>query len=627
MKKQDLFVWALFTLLCVWASLTCCGAVYNVSPSQPLQPILDSAVGGDEIVLESGGVWKGSFLLPQNTSGRVITIRSTGSFSTGVRCRPGDSFAVLETPSSTPALRGSERCHDFAFHGIEFRQAATVNPCYTLVSFGYTKMNPDLQISNVADLSRNITFQHCYVHGWLTTNTQRGIALNVAGGIVRDSYFAEIHYLGVETQAIALWNSPGPIEVTNCYLSAGGMGFITGGAKSGTGKYPEKIRIRRNHFYKPREWFLMEPEYAGRKWVVKNSLELKTGTDVVISENVMENCYVMAQHGAHVVITPREADIRDVTITDNVIRWGGIGLHIAATPDSQRRILGETIIRNNLVYDISYGNQYQGEYLRGRGSMVLTGGNEEYFIEAMDVRNNTFVHGKELKAQGQESYWYGQTLVSFGEGRQIKRWTFVDNIGTSGAYLMHCSGDGAGKVGVETACGQVDQRGNVVILTSPLLSGYLFPGDSESMSLDDVFVDVQSWNLAVRPSSPHIGKGADVTALTEMAESVIRGTDAPPGEVYRVLATWTSGQHETSQEAVWSIDGAVVGTEQLPADVESMAAEMRLRPLQTVSVSIRGVNESGQSPEGTASVVVPDNPQPPPVPTAPNNVTITLEKQ
>ena len=51
------------------------------------------------------------------------------------------------------------------------------------------------------------------------------------------------------------------------------------------------IEIRRNHFYKPRSWNPADPTYGNIPLSVKNHLQLKNASRVLVEGNVMENVW------------------------------------------------------------------------------------------------------------------------------------------------------------------------------------------------------------------------------------------------------------------------------------------------------------------------------------------------
>lgn len=102
------------------------------------------------------------------------------------------------------------------------------------------------------------------------------------------------------------------------------------------------------------------PAVTGTKWTVKNIFELKNARQVVVDGNILENIWQAGQFGYAFVLTPRNQSgtapwvhVRDITITNNIVRHAGGVLHVTgydATNTSQQT--QRITIRNNLFYDI-----------------------------------------------------------------------------------------------------------------------------------------------------------------------------------------------------------------------------------------------------------------------------------
>jgi hypothetical protein len=102
---------------------------------------------------------------------------------------------------------------------------------------------------------------------------------------------------------------------------------------------------------------------TGTCWTVKNLFELKLGLRVNVQENLMENCWLQAQTGYAVLLTPRNQDktspwvyVRDVTFASNVVRHAGAGVMIEGyDTNAQTQQTQRILIRGNLFTDISHG--------------------------------------------------------------------------------------------------------------------------------------------------------------------------------------------------------------------------------------------------------------------------------
>ena len=85
---------------------------------------------------------------------------------------------------------------------------------------------------------------------------------------ILNSDIRDIKDVGYDSQAIAGWNTPGPIVIRNNFLEAAGENILFGGADPNIPNViPSDIVIENNLFTKDTAW-------RGRSWTVKNLFEL-----------------------------------------------------------------------------------------------------------------------------------------------------------------------------------------------------------------------------------------------------------------------------------------------------------------------------------------------------------------
>src|SRR5690606_22757623 len=112
-----------------------------------------------------------------------------------------------------------------------------------------------------------------------------------------DSWIAECHIKGFDSQAILSWNSPGPFKIVNNYLEGAGENVMFGGADPRIeGLVPSDIVIERNYFRKPLSW------KSSGAWTIKNLFELKNAQRVLVRANVFETNWANAQPGFAIVL-------------------------------------------------------------------------------------------------------------------------------------------------------------------------------------------------------------------------------------------------------------------------------------------------------------------------------------
>jgi hypothetical protein len=303
-----------------------------------LQAALNGASPGDTIVLQAGATYVGNFVLPARAGSSYIVIRTSalgaGFPAEGTRVGPADAplMARLVTPNSAPAVSTASGAHHYRLVGLEIGVAPDVTLNYGLVAFG----DGSSAQNSLAGVPHDLVLDRCYVHGNATGNMRRGVALNSAAAAVVDSYIAECHEVGADSQAICGWNGPGPYKIVNNYLEGAGENVLFGGADPYIqGLIPSDIEFRRNTLSKPLRWKVGHPTYAGIHWSVKNIFELKNAQRVLVEGNTMEHNWVDGQNGFAILFTPRNQDgtapwsvVRDVTFRNNVVRNVGAGINI-----------------------------------------------------------------------------------------------------------------------------------------------------------------------------------------------------------------------------------------------------------------------------------------------------------
>ena len=283
-----------------------------------------------------------------------------------------------------------------------------------------------------------ILIDRSYIHGRETLALRRCVSLNSASTAITNSYIAECHEKGPDSQAISGWNGPGPYRIENNYLEAGHEVITLGGSDpSIPGLIPSDIEIRRNHITRPMGW-------QGR-WDIKNLIEFKAGQRILIQGNVIENNWADLQVGFALLFWSNNQDgnapwtaTQDITVRDNVIRNTAQAINItakAANPSIPARRIS---IANNLIYKLgaaSLGGGGRGFQLVGPVSDIYVVGNTVFsptLAVVMDggqqpgfqLRNNVFgpseyaIFGADV-ADGQPA------LTRYAPGAQVSGNVFV----------------------------------------------------------------------------------------------------------------------------------------------------------------------------------------------------------
>src|SRR6185436_8478519 len=100
-----------------------------------------------------------------------------------------------------------------------------------------------------------------------------------------------------------------------------------------------------------------KPGYAGTKWAVKNTFELKNAQDVLVEGNVFENLWVADQTGYPIVFTPRNQNgtapwvvVQRVKFQINFIRHTAGGVNILGVDNNAPSQRPNHILVSNNVF-------------------------------------------------------------------------------------------------------------------------------------------------------------------------------------------------------------------------------------------------------------------------------------
>jgi hypothetical protein len=487
------------------------GAMRTVRAGENLQAALDAARPGDVILLEAGASFVGNFTLPAKLGSAWIVIRSSTADANlppeGTRVTPSFSAALpkLVSPNTNAVLRTASGAHHYRLIGVEMTVASSVTENYGIVLLGSGAHK------SLDQVPHHIILDRVYVHGHATLNLKSCVALNSATSAVIDSYLAECHGKGFDSQAIGGWNGPGPFKIVNNYLEGAGENLMFGGGDPSIPNLtPSDIEIRRNHFTRPVSWKGV--------WTVKNLFELKHAQRVLVEGNLFENHWADAQAGSAVVWksvnqngTAPWSVVRDVTFRRNRLRNVGGGIALAARPEEHPAVPASRVtIVDNVLDNVNVGA------FTGHGALFTVGGGPA----DVTIEHNTALHA------GPAHSALAMDIVP----PQMARFVFRNNVVTRGQHGVFGSGagEGANALTFYAAPGFKFER-NVLIGPD---NGAVYPANNSFPATIDAvgFVNVPAGNYRLAAGSPYKkarSDGRDPGADIEAVEGATQGVAAP----------------------------------------------------------------------------------------------------
>lgn len=501
------------------------GNTITVNAGGNLQAALNSAALGDTIVLQAGATFTGPFTLPNKTTGSGwIYIRSSAYSSLpppGTRVTPADAVnmpKITVTNNVGGAIQTAAGAHHYRFVGIEFLPISG-RFVTNLLELGTTE-------TTLASLPNNITVDRCYIHGDPAVGGRRGVLMNGSSIAVIDSYLSDFKEIGVDSQALLTFNSPGPLKIFNNYLEAAGENFMAGGGDPKiSNMVPSDIEVRRNYFFKPLAWI-------NQSWSVKNLFELKNAQRVLVEGNTFENSWPAAQIGFGILVTPRNQEgtapwsvTQDVTFRLNKVINVANGLNVSGRDDLQvSQVTRRLLFENNLFLVTRLAGQSGAG--AGRVFQVLFGPVD------VTIRHNTALIT--AVSGGTASFWDNNPK---GDQLDIR-----DNLVSNGDFGFFGNASSAGTVGLNAHFTNYSFLKNAVIggIGSIYPAGNFFPA-----SVADIgFVDYAGGNYRLGPTSAYLGAGSDgkdLGANIGAIEAAISGSAMPTLPVTVSVARLGSG--------------------------------------------------------------------------------------
>jgi hypothetical protein len=454
------------------------GSILAVHAGGDLQAALDNAFCGDTIELQAGAVFSGNFTLEAKScdSGHWIVIRTSAADSllppegqrltpcfAGVASLPGRPQYTCNHPQNVMARIENNTTADGPFilrsganhyrlMGLEITRTAGIRHSPTLIF---------VAPNGVAD---HIVVDRSWLHGTTHDETQDGVSLTGANSVaVVDSYFSDFHctdHTGSCTDAHAVGggngdHQDGPFKISNNFLEASGEAVMFGGGEATL--TPADIEILGNHFFKPWQWMPGNPKFVGatdgRPFVVKNHLELKNATRVLIEANLMENNWGgFTQAGYALLLGPKSqhtpngnvcplCQVTDVTIRYTRISHSGGGVQLETSMSGSDGNGGQALagtrwsIHDLVIDDIN--KNYVGE---GNLFLVMNGWKKNpvntitinHVTGFPDVEGHLLIVGNQISNPKMYGFVFTNNMVATGK---FPVWS-------SGGGLTSCSAKG-----------------------------------------------------------------------------------------------------------------------------------------------------------------------------------------
>jgi hypothetical protein len=483
------------------------GRRITVNAGDDFQRALDDAQPGDVLLLAPAAEFVGSFTLPRKTGNGWITIRTALPDAElppeGTRLTPSlaPRLAKLVSSSENPALSTAPGAHHYRLLGLEITVRSDVRTNGAIVALGGWRDQTSMD-----QVPHHLIVDRSFVHGHATLNTKRCIAINSAYTAIVDSYLADCHDKGFDSQAIAGWNGPGPFKVVNNYLEGAGENVMFGGGDPAIhGLVPSDIEIRRNHFFKPLSWKGV--------WTVKNILEFKNAQRVLVEGNVFENNWLDAQVGFALVLKSDNQSggapwsvTRNVTLRYNKLLNSPGGVDIMATGNNIREPANRILITDNLF-------DCRGTQLGGLGRLWQLV--EDPF--EIDIEHNT---------------GFADTSALMLDTRQKSHVVVRNNIVTRGAYGIFGTSKGEGNPAIDYYLPGSVITQNVLIgkTTAVYPAGNVFVARASDVG----FVDFDHGNYRLAKGSRFKGGGTDgrdLGADFDALEKATAGVVVPLGQL------------------------------------------------------------------------------------------------
>lgn len=493
---------AALRLLVLLACAPTMGATLSVPDGYPtIQAAIDAAAPGDTISLQAGRTYRENLVLKYKGGAEYVTIQSSALAelpASGNRVASADAVhmprleaADMRTPVIRTELARGNPAHHYKLVGLEIARPEGEGVYHNLIMLESEKQD------SLAKVPHDFIIDRCYVHGSAGASTRRGLYLGARDTQIINSYFAQFHEAGNDSQAILGVNGPGGYLIANNYLEAASENVLFGGTDPLIPNLvPSDIVIEYNYFHKPLAWRNAMPA-----WTVKNLFELKNARNVTVQNNLFENNWAEAQDGSAILFTVRNQEgrapwsvIENVVFRYNLVRNVGNFLQLLTSDYGQRSATMTNIdISNNLVMIAGAPMDSTGKAIQfNRGPAGAEGANYVF-------RHNTFI----LQENAQRFIQIEDGDSNFMPGLVIDDNIITTLEGSTGGIF---GGGSQGSDTLDYVSSSWSFRNNAM-----RQSGALYPQDSEYPHNIGAyrFEDAEADDFRLKPNSPYYQGGTD----------------------------------------------------------------------------------------------------------------------
>ena len=467
----------------------------DVPAGGDLQFALNHIGAGGIVRLAPGAVYSGNFVLPVKTGTGVVTITTNTTLpAAGTRIDPSyrPLLATIRSANPLTALRTASGAANYRIVGVAFD--ANVGGYSDVIALGRGEQ------TTLAEMPHHIELDRILIAGDAAVGQKRGISVNAAHVVIANSDIRGIKAFGQDSQAIAAWNTPGPLTIRNNFLEAAGENILIGGAHVAIPDLvPSDILVEHNLLTK-------DPSWRGSYWTVKNLFELKSARRVVVRGNTMEYNWSAAQTGYAVVFTPRNTGghnpwsvIEDVEFIDNVVRHSGSAINLLGHDNlATSGQLARIVIRDNLFEGISH------TAWGGSGSFAQIGGEPR----DITIDHNTVMHTGNIVTFYSGSYYdRSGAVVPAGP---TQGFVLTNNLITHNAYGIFGNNQAYGNGSLNYYAPGAIVRRNVIASNTSIASRYpadnFFPNVATFLAQ---FVNPALGDYRLVSGSPYVAAGTD----------------------------------------------------------------------------------------------------------------------